>query len=498
MSVVETHNLLTEDRQRRRAEIRNVIAMVIPVVITTSSRAMMDVVDYVMITWLPTDEAQAAILPAQMLMWSYIVLGLGIVSMVNTFASQSLGRRELRECSAYAWQGVHLGMVLGVLGTAIIPVIPSLVGWIGHEPRVQSAEIDYLHITLLGIAPTIMAEALGWFFVGIHRPWVAVWTTLEANVVNAIVVYVLMFGHLGFEPMGISGAATGTVVAVCYRTVRLGLAMLLPSVAGTFGTRDTWIPSWRRLVKLLRVGIPCGIQWVTEIVVWAIFVNVLVGRKFGTTHLIATSISWQYMRIAFLPTIGVGRALSALVGKSIGEGNPQRAIREARWAALITLAYMGSLSVVYTAFGSALVAWFNADPEVVDIGAKVMICTAIFQLFDAFGITYGSALRGAGDTFVPSVFFIISHWVIIVGGGWWVATTYPQWGCIGPWIAGATLIVVTSLFLWWRWHSRAWMKIDLFAAAPANADRLELPMTNYPLPVTNYKLPVTDATREPG
>ena len=67
-------------RQRRRAEIRNIIAMAIPVVITTSSRALMDIADYVMITRLHSNEAQAAMLPAQLIMWSYIVIGFGTQS----------------------------------------------------------------------------------------------------------------------------------------------------------------------------------------------------------------------------------------------------------------------------------------------------------------------------------------------------------------------------------------------------------------------------------
>jgi len=448
--------------ESRRQELRNVIAMAIPVVITTSSRAMMDIADYVMISWLPTDDAQAAILSAQTLMWSYIVIGLGIVSMINTFASQSLGRKQPRECSAYGWQSLYLGLGLGGLGLGLIPWMPHLVALIGHEPRVQAAENAYLKIALLSIGPTIAAEGLGWYFVGIHRPWVAVWTSLEANVVNAVMSYVLIFGKLGFAPMGISGAAAGTVAAVGYRTVRLSIAMWSPSQARDYDSRRSWRPSASRLLSLLRVGIPCGFQFFTEVVVWAIFVNVLVGRTFGTAHLIATSIAWQYMRVAFMPTIGVGRALTALVGKAIGEGDPDRAVREARFVVIITAAYMISLALVYCVFGRTLVGWFSHDEAVRSIGAKVMVCLAVFQLFDALQITYGSALRGAGDTFVPSVFFIVSHWVIVAGGGWWVSRTFPQWGSVGPWLAAAALIAVTSLFLWWRWSSGVWRKIDLF------------------------------------
>jgi MATE family multidrug resistance protein len=448
-----------------RSELRNVIAMAVPVVITTSARAMMDVADYVMVSMLPgraATEAQAAILPAQVLMWSFLVLGMGIGAMISTFAAQCLGRGEHRESSAYAWQSLYLGVVFGVLGSLLIPLAPVLVGWVGHEPSVQAAEIAYLQVAALTAGPTIASNGLGLYFIGIHRPWVTTWSAIEANVVNIVVSYVLIFGYLGFEPMGIAGAAAGTVAAITFRTVRLAVMLWLPSVHAQFGSRDSWRPSWQRLWRLIRYGTPLGFQWVSEVVVWAIFVNVLIGRMFGTAELIATNTAWQYLRVAFLPCMGVGQALTALVGRSIGAGQPERAIREARIAGGLTVGYMGALAIVYGVFGRELVGLFSDDPAVLRIGAGIMICAGVFQLFDGLSITYTSALRGAGDTFIPSIFFVISTWAIIVGGGWLMVVFVPQWRSFGPWIAAAALIIVTAFFLWWRWHERAWMKIDLF------------------------------------
>ncbi len=470
MTVGNNTDPALNERLRRRAEVANVIKVSIPVVITTSSRAVMDIVDYVMITRLHLAEAQAAILPAQIVMWSYIVLGFGIATMVNTFASQCLGRKEHRECSAYAWQAVYLALIFGLIGLVLRPLLPDLIALVGHEPHVQALELAYARVAVLTVAPTIAAYALGWFFVGVHRPWITMWSAIEANVVNIVVSYVLIFGHLGFEPMGIAGAAWGTLAAVSYRTLRLALTMLAPSMNEVFGSRSTWRLSRHRITELLRVGFPCGLQFLCEVVVWAIFVTVLVGTKFGTIHQIATNTAWQYMRIAFLPTIGVGQALTALVGKSIGTGDPKRAIRETRVASMITFAYMGSLSLLYWRKGPALIAVFNADPEVVRIGATVMLCAAVFQLFDALGIAYSAALRGAGDTFIPSMFFIVSHWIIVVGGGWLIARRYPELGSIGPWLAASALIVITAIFLWWRWHSRAWMKMTIFRPAPGKGE----------------------------
>jgi len=448
-------------RDLRRAELKHVIAMAIPMVVTTSSRALMDIADYVMITRLDLDAAQAAILPAQMIMWSYIVVGLGIVSVVNTFASQCLGKKQYRDCSAYAWQGVYFAVLIGVVGLALRPLLPALINWIGHDADVRVMEISYARVALLTPFPTLAAASLAWFFTGIHKPSVAMWSALEANVVNIVVSAVLIFGFGSIEPMGIEGAAWGTLAGVCYRMVRLTVSLLSKKINQRYHSRSTWRLCWSKTLDLLRVGLPCGCHWVSEVVVWSLFVTVLIGTKFGMADLIATNTAWQYMRLAFMPTVGVGQALTALVGKSIGSGHPERAIRETRIAAWITIAYMGSLSVVYFFAGRYLIGLFNDQPEVIALGGRIMICAAIFQLFDAIGISYNSALRGAGDTFVPSAFFVVSTWVIIIGGGWTAATLLPEWQSLGPWIAASCFIIITSLFLWWRWHSRVWMKIHL-------------------------------------
>jgi len=452
----------TIEKPARRGEVRQVIMMTIPVVITTSSRAVMDVTDYGMITWLNQPEAQAAILPAQVIMWTYMVLGFGIASVVNTFAAQALGRKNPRECSAYAWQVFYISAAFGLLAYFGRAGLPYLIGLIGHAPGVQELELIYSRIALLTVAPTIAANGLGWFFVGIHRPWLTMWSAVEANVVNVVVSYALMFGLFGIEPMGLAGAAWGTLAAVTYRTVRMTIGLLTPDVARTFHSYETWKPSWRRTRNFIRIGLLVGIQSTCEVAVWAIFVNVLIGRRFATEDLIATNTAWQFMRLAFFPAFGVGHALTALVGKSLGASDPQRAIRETRVGIAMTMIYMGSLSLVYGLFGAQLVGAFSDNPIVIDIGAKVMLCAAVFQLFDALGITYSCALRGAGDTFVPAVMMIGSLWFVVVGGGWAVAEVKPEWGSVGPWLAASVLFIVTSIMLWYRWHSRAWMKIEVF------------------------------------
>ncbi|MFQ5462271.1 MAG: MATE family efflux transporter [Phycisphaerae bacterium] len=444
-----------------RSELRHVITMAVPVVITTSSRALMDVADYVMITKLGLSEAQAAILPAQMIMWTYIVFGLGVVSLVNTFASQALGRGGKHDCSAFAWQGIYVAVFVGLVGAALYPLLPWLISCMGHEPGVQAQELAYGRIALLTVGPTVAAASLAWFFIGVHRPWITTWSVIEANIVNVVVSYVLIFGCFGLEPMGIAGAAWGTFAGVAYRMIRLAVTLLLPEFNRQFGSHATWRFSMAKQKELLRRGIPSGLHWVSEVSVWTIFITIVIGRQFGTGQLIASSIAWQFMRMSFLPTIGVAQALTAMVGKSIGDGTPERAMLQTRLATRLTLGYMGLLSTIYLLFGRHLIAMFNQDPEIVRVGGSIMICAAVFQVFDALGITRDGALRGAGDTFVPAVYFVISTWVVLIGVALWISRAFPSLGALGPWMAATGLIMMTAVFLTLRWNSRAWMKIDL-------------------------------------
>ncbi len=458
-------------RQRRREEVRGVIRMSVPVVITLCSRMCMDIADYFMISQMTPAEAapaQAAMLPAQITMWTFIVTGVATVSIVNTFVSQSLGRGRLRETSAYAWQGIYLSFTYGTLGLLLYPLLPHVFAWIGHAPEVQARELIYSRICLFTVSFTVAAEALSSFFNGLHQPKVTMWSAIEANLLNVVLSTVLIFGFLGFPAMGIAGAAWGTLIGVIYRFLRLGITFTHGRFAQDYHSRQSWRLDRSKLRAIIRVGLPNGFQATSDVFVWMVFANILIGRMFGETSLIASNTAWQYLRLTFMPAFGVGIALSALVGKAIGQRDHELAQRMTKTALGFLLVYLTLLTVVLVTCRSSLIAVFNSNAEVVRIGAQVLICAAVFQVFDGAGILLHCALKGAGDTRWPAFIGVVSHWLLVVGGGYLVATLRPEWGVVGPWVAAATLIIFLALAYWWRWRSGVWQRIDLFARENAS------------------------------
>src|SRR5207247_8380100 len=157
---------------------------------------------------------------------------------------------------------------------------------------------------------------------------------------------------------------------------------------------DPWRLAGPRMPQLLHIGWPAGAQSALDVLGWGVLIVLLVGR-FGKEQLAASNIAIQYMTISFMPGFGLAQALTALVGRYIGEGRIELAIQRVHEALFLALSYMVLMGMIYFTFRAPFIAFFNPDPEVVHMGSNILLCAAAFQVFDGMGITFAGTLRGA-------------------------------------------------------------------------------------------------------
>jgi len=445
-----------------RGEMRRIFALAVPNIGTTVSRMLMGFTDFVMVSRLGTD-ALAAISPATILVWSVLCIGNGVATAVTTFSAQSLGRGARREAGAYGWQSFYLAIAFGIVMWPTTLLIPMLIRWIGHPEPVMAIEIAYVRIDLWSIAPSLLVAGLDGFFNGIQRPGVSVLAVVASLISNAVLNFIFIFGYLGFPAMGAAGSALATVLSWCLRGAILTIAFVSTEFDKEFGTRSAWRPSWTMLSGLFRVGFPTALQWFLDIAAWVVFMTYLVAG-YGTAAMAATNVGVQYMHLSFMPAVGIGMALTSLVGHAIGRGKPELAARRTTAAMLMTCAYMGAIGLLFWLMRTPLMRLMSQDPMVISLGGTVLVWAAVFQVFDGLGITYGSALRGAGDTRWPAGAFLVCCWGIFVFGGWLVSRYVPSLGFNGPWLMCTIYIAVLGVLLWRRFARGRWREIKLFSA----------------------------------
>jgi len=437
-----------------------IVRLAFPIIASMASATIASFVDTWIVAQIGTTEI-AAIMPAGVTAYTLTALPLGITQCVSTFAAQSLGRGNPEEGAAYTWQGLYLSVVVGMACFLLWPAAPLFFGAFGHEPEVVALEVMYFRIRLWGIGLGVAIGALNGFFYGIHRPNVPLVAMIVDNIANVVLCYMLVLGAWGAPALGLAGAAVAFVVSFVAQLAVLLAAFLSTACHTEFSTRKDWQFSWSRLQQLVRIGWPLGVQQFLDILSWGVLIILMVGR-FGKEQLAASNIAIQYMMISFLPGIGLGQALTALVGRYIGEGNIETAIQrvyEGLWLAMLYMTFMG---LIYFLLPGPLMAFFNADPRVIQAGSAILLCAAVFQLFDAMNVTFVGALRGAGDT--HGIAWITIGLLVIVFAPLSIGTVmFTDLQSVGPWLAGTANTILLGLLLWWRFARGKWQEINIFA-----------------------------------
>jgi MATE family multidrug resistance protein len=443
-----------------RSGLHEVLSMAMPAIIMMASASVMSFVDFLMVAHVGADET-AAVSPSGILVFVFVSFFGGILSCTNTFVSQSFAKKRYTDCARYTWQGLYVALAAGVLSLGLWPLAPAVMKGLGHEAALQPLEVSYFRWRLLSIGTMASMNALGGFFQGISRPRITMCAAIVANALNVFANWVLIFGKLGFPALGIEGAALGTVFAAAVQAGILIAVFLSGSRAKTFGTRHAWRFDGSRMMELIRVGTPAGLQWTLDVACWGVFIGIVVGRL-GKIPLAASNIAGQMMHLSFMPTIGLGIATTALVGQNIGRGDFAAARARVRTTLAMGMGYMFMMGVIFFVFRHQLVAFVrHKPPEIITLGAQALILAAIFQVFDAMGIIFSSALKGAGDTRFPAIMSVIYGWVLFLPAAVVMTRVY-DWGLVGAWSGATIYICALGSTLAWRWKRGKWQSIDIF------------------------------------
>ena len=459
--MTDESTLLSQEHIADETSLKYMLKLAGPMIVTTLSFTLMQFVDRFMVSRLGT-EALAAILPAGFVSFVPASFAIGVIASVTTFVSQSFGRGEKRNCSNYCWQGFFMGLGYSAIVVAIMwPGAPLIFKMMGHEPAVANMEVIYLRIMLYTQFLAVFAWCSSQFFMGIHRPIITMYAALCGQVVNVAANYVLIFGKFGFPAMGIAGAGWGTFIGM---VVGAGIRMavfLSGDINSNFECRRTMNIDFGKMKDLLKVGLPAGFELMINVAFWGVILFWLIG-KFGKEAMAATSVALAWTNISVMPVVGLGSALTAAVGKSIGKGRKDTAIKQTSVCVRVGLVYMGLVGLCFFVFRNELMRFWSSDEKVIEMGVNILICAAIYQVFHAARITYSGALRGAGDTVWLAAASALGAVLILGLGGVLITEFAPGLGSIGPWIATTLSITGVGLANRWRFKSNRWMKIDLF------------------------------------
>lgn len=397
---------------------KEIVRIGLPMALSSGTMAFMHAVDRMMLAW-DSPAALAAALPAGGLHWLVMSFFLGMISYVNTFIAQYEGAKDHRGAASSLWQALHLSLVAGAGLLVFVPLAPTIFAWAKHAPEVQSLEVAYFQPLVWGSAGALGSSALSCFFSGRGRTGVVLGVNIFSNLVNLVLDYLFIFGWGSIPRMGAFGAGLATAISQ-YAGLAMFIAILVLGRDGrTYPLASTWRPDFPLMGRMIRFGLPAGVHYAMDGAAFNVFI-LLVGRL-GTMELAITNLVFNLNFLAYGPILGLGTAVSTIVGQRIGEKRPELAVASVWKGFALAAGYTILCMGVFLVWPQLLLKMFDHQDataaelaRIQSLATMLLQFVAVYALFDATAVIFGSACRGAGDVWVLLVLNVAAGWLLMV------------------------------------------------------------------------------------
>ena len=391
-----------------RAELADLFRLALPVVVVQVGLMAMGVVDSIMVGRLSAT-ALASVAIGNLYFFGLAVFGMGLLMALDPVVAQAVGAGDEPAIGRAAQRGLILALGLSVPTCLLLLTARLFLTWIGEPAAVIPDAALFARIMIPGVLPFFAFVVFRQTLQAMGRMRPIVLAIVVSNVLNAVLDWVLIFGHLGAPAMGVPGSAWATTTS---RWVMA--AMLLGLSWRELGHRlhpvRPEVFEGRPLARMLVLGVPIGLQYALE---WGVFgtVLLLMGRL-GTVPVAAHQIAINVASLTFMVPLGVSAAATVLVGHAVGRGDPAGARRSAGAALATGVAFMSLTALGFLFLPTAIARVYSEDAAVIALAATLLPIAGAFQIFDGIQVVSIGILRGLADTRAPFVIAVLGFWLV--------------------------------------------------------------------------------------
>jgi putative MATE family efflux protein len=388
---------------------RAVLLLSIPMVLEMIMESVFAIVDIYFVSKIG-HEAVATVGITESLTTIIYAFSVGLSVAATAVVSRRVGEKRIKAASHAAFQAIITGafasLFIAVPGLIYAEEILVLMGL---TPEVAAEYYSYTAWILGGNIVIFLLFSINAVFRGAGDAALSLRVLWFANGLNIILDPILIFGWGPFPELGIEGAAiatnTGRGAAVLYQLYIL----FFGSGRIKLKVKELRI-DFKEIIKLVKISLGSIGQFVIATTSWIIMIRI--AAVFGSTVVAGYTIGIRILIFALLPAMGIANAAATLTGQNLGAGKPDRAERSVWVTSKYMTAYMVFISILFIFFRSQLVGLFIDNPEVIDVGAELMLILGFGFISYGLGMILVNSINGAGDTVTPTKINLVCFWLM--------------------------------------------------------------------------------------
>ncbi len=399
-----------EDMQKRILEggiYKTLLLLAIPIMINNLSQTLYSFVDSYWVSKLG-DEAMAAISFVWPVNYLLATVGIGVCIAGTALISQYLGRRDYYSARKMAGQVASFTMVLsvvfGLLGFFLTNFMITLMG---GEGALLELGGTYLRICFLGIP----INFINFIYASIRQAEGDTVTPMlfsfGSNIINCILDPIFIF-NLDF---GIAGAAYATIIGYSASAI-IQVYLLFKSKNGIHLRLKDLKLEWPILKHVSKIAFPSIIGNSMSALGFTVMMSIVVG--YSTATLTALSIGNKITGLLQMPTLGLGSAISTMVGQNLGAGNVERSKEAVKKALIMASSAMVVAALIMFVFAPNFAGIFTKEAATLALAVEYLRYAGPIVFLMVFLDIYGGVFRGSGHTKSNMIMEVARLWIFRV------------------------------------------------------------------------------------
>lgn len=434
-------------------------------VVSTACDGVMTFTDRLFLAKLDPDMMNAAMgggVAMQVMMFFFF----GLTGYSTALVAQYYGSGKKYMAPIASFQAMLISLAAFPLILLLRPLVSNLFPLLRMPVGQVEYQVQYFNIITYGVLFSLLRNSLSCYFSGLGKTRIVMVASLAAMVVNVVLDYVLIYGKMGFPAMGIKGAAVATVIGGF-----IGLLVL----TGAYLARPNRIPyrilqSFRfnreAMQKLLYFGYPAGLELFLNFIAFSAMIVLFQSR--GTAAATASTIMFSWDLVSFIPLLGIEIAVTSLVGRYMGAGDPETAHRAAMSGIKTGIYYSAVILLLFVFIPEQLAMVFQPDGnngdfnEALPMARNMIRIASLYVLAEAMTVALIGALRGAGDTRWTMVATVTLHWTFVP----FLAILFYvlDVSAVVGWLALVVAFLIFCAFLLRRYMGGKWKEIRVVTA----------------------------------
>ncbi len=445
-------------------QIKLVFFMSVPAIMAQIASVCMQYIDASMVGQLGADDSASIGLVSSSI-WLLCSIGMAVNVGFTVLMAQKIGARKYvsaRNLLKLAFLVCLAASLLlagaGILISDILPV------WLGGNSEINRGASEYFLIFTSALPVLILNALSSGMLQSSGNMKLPSLLNMLMCLLDVVFNYLLIFPSReisfgGFSlvipgcDLGIRGAALGTVAAETVTFALMLFFLLFRTPQLQLHREEKFIFSSRLVRRAFLISLPVGFDHIAMCL--AMVVSMMIVAPLGTVPIATHSFAITAESFCYMAGYGIAAAATTMVGQSIGARRADLAVSFAWLVTGLGVSIMTAAGILMFIFAPLMMGLLSPVAEIRNLGAEVLRIEAFAEPLFGASIVAAGALRGAGDTFFPSLINFISMWFVRIPLSLLLATYY---GFYGIWVAMCIELCIRGLLFLYRLKRGKWLK----------------------------------------